>query len=347
MKWKPRVLIVDESHKVKTHNSKRTKNTVKLADEAEFKYLLTGTPVLNSPMDLYSQYLVLDGGETFGRNYYLFRQTFFYDMNFGMPKDKYFPNWVIRENAVEEINRLIYKKAMRAIKSECLDLPPFICKKVVVELSPEQKRMYNEMKENFITFLDKEAVTAELALTKALRLMQITTGFAKTDKGEIIRMNTPRKAALQEVLEEITPGHKVIVWCVFKENYEQCIEVCNKLKVRYVEAHGSIAQKKKFDAVNKFETDSTVRVFIGHPGALGIGINLISASYAVYYSRNFSLEQDIQSEARNYRGGSHIHKNITRIDIVAKDTIDELVATALDNKMKISEEVLKDWKEKL
>jgi SNF2 family DNA or RNA helicase len=114
-----------------------------------------------------------------------------------------------------------------------------------------------------------------------------------------------------------------------------------------VEAHGDVSDKEKMESVSKFNNNSDYRVFIGHPISLGVGINLVAASYCIYYSRNFSLEADIQSEARNYRGGSEIHDKITRIDIIAKDTLDELILQALENKMKISEELLKDWRNKL
>ena len=77
-------------------------------------------------------------------------------------------------------------------------------------------------------------------------------------------------------------------------------------------------------------------------GSGGIGINLVAASYAIFYSRSFSLEHDLQAEARNYRGGSERHTKITRIDIVARDTIDEHIQKALSDKQNISETLLKE-----
>lgn len=79
---------------------------------------------------------------------------------------------------------------------------------------------------------------------------------------------------------------------------------------------------------------------MGHPGSGGIGINMVIASYSIFYSRNFSLEQDLQAEARNHRGGSEIHAKVTRINLIAKGTIDEIVADALKNKVQIGENIL-------
>jgi SNF2 family DNA or RNA helicase len=83
-------------------------------------------------------------------------------------------------------------------------------------------------------------------------------------------------------------------------------------------------------------------VLIGHPGSGGIGLNLIEASYMIYYSRSFSLEHDIQSEARCYRGGSERHQSITRIDLVTPGTIDELVMKSLATKQELSDKILKE-----
>jgi SNF2 family DNA or RNA helicase len=243
---------------------------------------------------------------------------------------------------------LISTKALRAVKEECLDLPPLIKEKIEVELSAEQKRMYKEMKNEFITFIKEEseekerAVVAELAITKGLRLQQIVSGFVKTDTGETINCKkNPRLDALSTLLEELTPGHKVIVWACFKQDYEEIKKVCQKLKIKFAEVHGGI--KNKDEQCEKFRKDKDIRVVICNQASAGIGINLVEASYSIYYSRNFSLEQDVQSEARNYRGGSEVHSKITRIDLVAPGTIDELVLKALESKQNIADVIL-DWR---
>ena len=345
--WRPQILIVDESHKCKSIKTRRSKLTALLANEAWYKFLLSGTPVLNSPLDLFQQFKIMDGGATFGKNFYAFRAKYFYDKNALMPRDRYFPNWQVREGALDAINREISKKSMRVKKSECLDLPPLVKQSVFVELSPEQQRLYKQMKNDFITYINSQACVAQIALTKALRLQQIVSGFAvvEGEEGErqnIIIKNNPRASALEELLSEIAPYHKVIVWCVFKQNYTTAREICEGLKLEYVECHGDIPTKKKFENVDRFNNEKDCRVFIGHPGSGGIGINLTSASYCIFYSRNFSLENDLQAEARNHRGGSEIHDKITRIDIVAKDTIDEAVLQRLHSKVEISERVLRD-----
>lgn len=347
----PAVLVFDESHKLKNLRSKRTMAAIKLADRSKRRYLLSGTPVLNSPMDLFSQYRVLDLGETFGTNFYSFRAEYFVDKNAGMPKIKYFPNWVVRRGALEAMNSKIAGSSMTVKKKDCLDLPPLVKTKVYVEMSPEQKAIYESMQKDFVAFTLSGMCVASLAITKGLRLMQIVSGYLPVEEGQHVTetafKETPREAALRELLSELTPQHKVIVWAVYHSNYATIRKACDDLSLSYVEIHGQVSTDLKFKAVDRFNNDPSVRVLIGHPGSGGIGINLVAASYSIFYSRNFSLENDLQAEARNYRGGSEIHEKITRIDFVTPGTIDELVLKSLENKIDVGEKILRSIAEEL
>lgn len=347
----PKIQVYDESHKLKDPGSKRTKRAIALSKFASHRYLLTGTPVLNSLMDIFSQWQILDGGATFGANFWAWKNRYFYDLNaYKKGRAGYFPNWKVQKESVAFFNQEISKKSMVAKKSECLDLPPFIEETYEVELGEEQRDVYDQMKKDFIAYLNDKACVTTLAITKALRLQQIVAGYIpleSLDENNVpqteleIFEDNPRIKALEELLEQITPSNKVIIWTVFRATYPMLREVCENLNIKYVEAHGEISAKEKFEAVRKFNSEPDVKVFIGHPESLGIGIDLIAASYSIFYSRNFSLGQDIQAEARNYRGGSEIHSCITRIDLVARGTIDSLIKKALANKEKIGEEVLR------
>lgn len=354
LQWKPEILVCDESHRLKNPQSVRAKRVVQVADVCKRRIILTGTPILNSAMDIFNQYRVLDGGDTFGRNFYEFRGRFFEDMNAGMPSHIHFPKYIPRQETYEELNRRIYRKALRVLKSECLDLPPLVREKIFVGLGKEQERMYKEMKADYLAWVkthentgEPRAVVAQMALTKALRLQQIVSGYAKTEDGaEIPIKDNPRLDALSDLLTELTPNHKVIVWATFHENYRQIAALCKELKIGYVELHGGISLTEKNRAVDRFRADGTCRVIIANQAAAGIGINLVEASYSIFYSRNFSLEQDLQAESRNYRGGSEVHSSVTRVDLVASETIDELILESLANKQNIAEQVLA-WKEQL
>ena len=345
--FRPEMIILDESHMCKNYKSKRAKKVLSLADNAKFKLLLTGTPILNSIEDLFMQFRILDRGETFGKNFFAFRATYMYDANAAWSsRPGHFPCYQPRPEMLDALQKLIEKNMHRAVKSQCLDLPPYIVLNREVELSKEQRKLYEEMKRDFITFVNDEhdkprAVVAQLALTKALRMLQITTGFVKTEEGEeIVIKHNPRLALLEDLLEQVTPEHKVIVWALFKRNHKEIALVCKKLGVNFVHLNGDMSTKEKEEAIKSFQTLPSVKVMIANQQAGGTGVNLQQASYSIYYSRGFSFGQDVQSEARCYRGGSEIHEKVTRINLIAKDTIDCLVHEALGKKEDLSKRII-------
>lgn len=348
--WRPEIVVLDESHKCKDLSAKRTKRVLELGATARYRYILSGTPIVNSASDIYSQFEFLDHGESFGKSFWEFRRQYFVDKNQHRPRHAYFPDWRIRPGALEQINEKVYKKAMRVTKAEALDLPPLVRQIVDVDLSEEQRRMYDRLEMDAVAYFEGGVISADLAITKALRLQQIVTGYYQDDDGKMhVFEKNPRITALEEVIDSIGPTHKIIVWAVFKKNYADIERLLESKGIPYVSVTGEQTAKEKQEAVDVFNNAwSSARVLIGHPASAGIGVNLTVADYAIFYSRNFSLENDLQAEARNHRGGSERHQKITRIDLVARDTTDEAVLTALADKQDVSERILKylkrEWK---
>jgi SNF2 family DNA or RNA helicase len=340
----PEFLILDESHRVKGPSAIRTKALFKLSDKmgnlsVKYRMLLTGTPVLNNEMDLFAQYRILDGGKRLGKNFFEFRARYFEDKNKFMPKHSHFPKWVTKQTSKDVLKKLISEISMHAAKDECLDLPPLVRSTVSIDMGAEQKKAYNDMKNEFLAVCKSGVAVATLAITKALRMQQILSGFLKLEDGTIHRFNTnPRAAALEELLEDITPKNKVIVWSIFHEDHEVVRNICKKLKIGYAELTGEV--KDKQSQINLFQNDDSVRVMVASQAAGGTGVNLTAANYMVYYSRGYSLEHDMQSEARAYRGGSERHTSITRIDLVNEGTLDVAVLKALQGKKDLSQDIL-------
>jgi len=341
--WGIEVLILDESQRAKDLKSKRTKLCIELADTTPYKLLLTGTPILNTAMDIWSQFRILDKGETFDRNFYAFRARYFYDRNANMPTSKHFPDWRPLPGLAETFNKLIYAKATRVLKKDCLDLPPLVRQRVEVDLSPEQERMYVSMRDEYVAYMGTQACVASIALTKILRLQQMVSGFWVDDEEDKPRSfkDNPRLIVLKELLKDIAHTSKVIVWASFRHSYVDLIKVCEELEIPHVCLYGGMTDKSRQVSIDSFQTDSLVRVMIANPAAGGVGITLTAASYMIYYSRTFSLEHDLQSEARAHRGGSEIHAKITRIDIVTPGTVDEVILDALERKENLASDILR------
>lgn len=340
----PEFLILDESHRVKGISAQRTKALIKISDmmgnlPLHFRMILTGTPVLNSEMDLFSQYRILDGGKRLGTNYFQFRAKYFEDKNRFMPKHAHFPKWVPKASTRDQLKSLISEISIHASKDECLDLPPLVRVTVPVMLSDEQKRAYEDMKKEFLVFVESGVSVAQLAITKALRMQQILSGFLKLEDGTIHRfVKNPRANALSDLIEDLAPNHKVIVWSLFHEDHAVVKKACQNARVNYAELTGLIDDKQK--EIDRFQNDDKCRVMIASQAAGGTGVNLTAANYMIYYSRGYSLEHDMQSEARAYRGGSERHASITRIDLIAENTIDVAVLKALQGKKDLSLDIL-------
>lgn len=341
-----RTVVFDESHKLKKWNGKTTKQATILADKAYYRYIMTGTLVLNNILDVFAQFRLLDRGALLGTNYWAFRNTYMYDANSGMAKHNYFPNWKVKPGSVERLNQIMAKKSYRVDKKDCLTLPPFVQITIKVGMTPQQRKMYEDMKRDYIAFIETntgvEAVVAQMGLVKALRLMQIASGFCKTDKGnEELYLDTPKDKALSELLEDYSGKHKIIVWAVFSKNYAAIRRVCGELNIAYREATGETTPREKDGNIHDFKTKDDVRVLIANPEATGIGINLVQSDISIFYSRNFSLGQSLQAEARNYRGGSEMHEKVTRIDLVCENSLEEKVQLVLANKKELSDKVLR------
>lgn len=347
--WKPEVLIADESHNLKNPTAIRSKITQRIAKLTKYRYLLTGSPLLKDVADLYGQFLVLDNGATFGKNFSLFRKKYMVDANQGFAgAAHYFPNWQTRPETYDELNTLIYRKAMRVLKSECLDLPPVIVQNVYVAMTAEQEKHYKEMSRDLCTFIQDQdaqgtpqAVTASMAAVKALRLQQIVSGYVKTEEGDEVEFKAnPKAVACKELLSELCYNHKVIVWCSFANNYRVVGKICDDLGIKYVRITGEEDAQAKRKSELSFQTDPDVRVMVAHRRAGGVGINLTAASYSIVFSRNFSLGDELQSDARNHRSGSEIHSQIVKINLIAKGTTDEDVIEAISKKEDISKAVI-------
>ena len=352
--WRPEIIICDEAHYCKNYKAKRSKKVATLADNANYRYLLTGTPILQNVNDLFMQYRILDGGKAFGKVFHVFQRKYMEDRNsvWKARSQNYFPDWQARPEMFPELQDKVYKKAIRVTKDQCLDLPPLIKKVVRVDLSKAQKKYYDEMFRDFVTFVQESnksgVVVAQLAVTKALRLQQIVTGFVKPDDADVIEIkDNPRLNAVKELLQSLHKNHKVILWCSFRHNYKQLAKLCDEMGIEYTMLTGEQNLEGKREAMDRFNNDENIRVIIANRRAGGIGINLIAADYSIVYSRNFSLEEELQSEARNYRGGSQIHKRIVKIDLCANDTIDERVVEALGKKQNISDTIIDFAKEEL
>lgn len=367
------IVVCDEVQKIKVQKNTRSKIAIQLGAKAKCRYILSGTPILNSPLDIFSEYLFLDGGKTFGTNFWAFKNRYFEDryvletnkLKHEMAKayeagdtktasglkvrirkreEGQFPIWEPKPGIIEILHNKIRKIASVRKKIDCLPyLPPKVFQQFDVELTKEQRKAYNDLEKYYITFMDKDPVTASNALTRDLRFCQIVSGFLRNEKGDDILFSVnPKLDALKELLEELAPEHKVIIWAVFRSNIEMLVNELQEYNPVYI--YGGIKDKQTPQDV--FNNDPKCRVFIGNPTSCGIAINLIAADYTIRYSYNYSLEDWLQSAERNHRAGSEVHEKITYIDLAAINTLDNKIIASIKNKENIADSVISGFKQK-
>lgn len=338
-------VVVDESHNFKGHTSQRFKALLPLSLAARNRYILTGTPILNSPIDLWAQFRLLSR-EVFPGNYFEFRAKYFYDKNASWAgKQGYFPKWEPKKDTFDKLSAIISEHSFRVTKAEALDLPPLVKQITEVELTPKLRHVYDEMHKNFIAELDDllmgapDAIMADLAITKTMRLMQICCGILQgVRQDEPAVVESSKLKALEDLLSSIQPA-KCIVWTAFTPTYRAIAKVCERLDLSFVSITGGQTPLERQEAIDAFNNDPRVTVCYANQAAGGTGVNL-PCSYMIYYSKTFNLAHDLQSEARAHRPGCEKFDKVTRYDIVCKDTIEEEITEALRRKLSIAELIL-------
>lgn len=329
--------VLDEATRIKTPSAKRTKAILASAKDANYRRVLTGTPIANSPFDIYTIMKFLD--LEFWKPYYL-DSFFVFKHQFG----KFRPGnvggrqfeIVVGYRNLDQLKKIIQKHSSRVTKDEVLDLPPKLYTKRYFTMNPEQQRVYNELRDEFMTFLDGELVTAPLVITRMIRLQQVTSGYIPFDGGDPIAMlgeSNPRMKLLEDVMEDI-PG-KVIIWAKFTRDIDQILALLGNRAVRY---DGSVSNDARGAAIERFQRGDAQAFVINN--SMCEGLTLTAADTTIYYNNTFKLTDRLQSEDRNHRHGTT--KPVTYIDLVAEETIDEHIVKALVKKKDVASLVMGD-----
>jgi len=332
------MMIVDESTTIKNPKAKRTKNILSLSREAKYRRILTGSPVTQSPMDLWAQMDFLDPEILGQQSYYAFRTRYAVVITANAAGGTHKYQKIVKFKNLSQLGKLVSPHSYRILKKDCLDLPDKVYTKREVELTDEQQVAYKDMKANAMAVLKGQSATALNVLTQLIRLHQITCGHMKTDGGEIINLKNSRLNELMQVLGETTG--KVIIWANYIHdilNIEKAIKD-EYGPTSYCTYYGATKSEDRQKCIYDFQNKiNDCRFFIGNTQTGGYGITLTAASTVIYYSNNYDLEKRIQSEDRAHRIGQE--NKVLYIDMVAKGTVDEKIIKSLRNKVNIAKEI--------
>jgi SNF2 family DNA or RNA helicase len=339
------LIAVDESTTIKNPKAQRTKNLLKLALNTKYRRILTGFPVTQSPLDLYSQSAFLSTQLLGYSSFYSFQNRYAKVINRSMGQRTF--RQVVGYQNLEELTENVNEFSYRVLKKECLDLPDKVYQRREVELTPEQKKVYKQLKDYAIAQLESsELVSVTSVLTQILRLHQVVCGFVKHDQGDEVEIKSNRLDSLLDVLAE-TQG-KVIIWANYQYDIKRILKTLQDTVGTEAVAtyYGETLDEDRQQIIKSFQDpDSPLTYLISNVQTGGYGITLTEASTVIYYSNNYDLEKRLQSEDRAHRIGQT--NKVTYIDLVAKGTVDEKIVKALRNKLDLAQEVLGDekWKD--
>lgn len=321
-------VILDESSKIKNHESQTTKKVLKIFTEAPYKYIASGTP-LQTPMDIYTQMRFLDPN-IFGFNsFYSFRNYYAVMGGYGGYE-------VISYKNMPELKNRIKNFSVQLRKEQCIDLPEKIYTQRSLPMAGEIKEQYDQMLKNSVLITGSgDTLTAPIVLTELLRLQEITSGLHLKDQ----KYNHKLKEVLSIINDNTSES--VVIWCRFKKSISLINEILAKNNILSVTLDGDVPMAERQLLIDRFQ-NKEARVFIGQIATGGMGINLTAGSIVIYYENTFSLAERKQSEDRCHRIGQK--KAVVYIDIGYEKTVDNKIIRAISSKQEVATYIIDSFK---
>jgi SNF2 family DNA or RNA helicase len=364
------LLVCDESSFLKTHTSKQQQGAKQIATQCLYRWLLTGTPIANGPIDLYGQGDVMTAETGKGpmariKNFYSFRAIFF---RMGGYKAK---QAILNMDKLPELQKLFFPYILRREKKDCLDLPPKTYTIREVALCQDSWKTYQELKrEALLALPDRETRPEPNAAVRIMRLCQLTSGHVtvspvlsleKYEGVEVLELTGPEildvsNEKLFWATEAIVSGEletqdALIVWCRWRRERERLAKMLRdhgRNVAEILEIYGGQSLQARENAIEQFQKATEYRrILLAQPHAGGFGLTLTKASVAVYLSNDFSYIARVQSEDRCHRIGQK--KPVTYVDVLAtgpqgQRTIDHYILECLKNKKGLADMTCAAWR---
>jgi SNF2 family DNA or RNA helicase len=344
--------VVDESSYIKNPSAIRTKNCIKLGREAEYRRILTGTPMAKSPLDLYSQFDFLQEGLLGYLNYTSYKcQYAITQLQKSAGGRSY--EIILDYKNTDELTEVIKPISSRLTKEECLDLPDKIWEKHYVYHTKEQAQAYEQIKEESLIMLSEtKTVSATSVLTVIMKLHQINCGFMMTDSesvpgatkrkpGELIPIRHTRIDELLEIIALIPEYEKVIIWAHFQYSIREIKSALEKVygPRSAIDYYGETLNRQ--EQLEWFKNPNGARFMVSNSvGARGLTI--VEASYNIMYSYDYDLDTWLQKQDRTHRPGQK--NNCTYVVMEIPKTVDSAMLSSLQEKKNLADEVLDNWR---
>jgi len=319
-KVKPKIVILDEAHYIKNRKAFRTKAIQKLCKRVPSVIALTGTPVINRPIELFNIIQIINPD--------LFPSFFNFAMRY-CDANHNGHGWDFNgcSNARELHLKLTGQIMLRRLKKDVLqDLPPK--QRSVVTFSLDNQKVYTRAERDFINWLRTQDPDKAKAAEAALTLVKIEHLKQLTIQGKI-------KACIEWIENFLDSGRKLVVFATHRNTVEMLMDHFGSQAVRL---DGSTTQKNRQIAVDRFQTNDSVRLFVGNLKAAGVGLTLTSASDTCFLELGWTPGEHDQGEDRVHRIGQT--DNVTAWYLLANGTIESEIADLLDQKRQVIGQVV-------
>lgn len=326
--YAPQVLIFDESHSIKNPKSVRSKAATKLARHVPHKILLTGTPVLNRPSELWNQLSILDP-KTYSKS-----KFFKWHRRYCDAKQLHFGEKTVWDfsgaSHLDELAESLKGIMIRRTKAEVLpELPDKTRQTLIVPI--DNRSEYNHAEKDFLSWIKEQK--GQVAAERASSVEQLSMVEALRQ----IAIQGKMKSAFTWICDFLETGEKLVVFATHRATVDALMTEFSKVAVRL---DGGMCAEEKQLSVDRFQEDDEIRLFVGNIQAAGVGITLTAASNILFVEMGWTPSLHEQAEDRTHRIGQKNAVNIYYM--IAEDTIDEKIVNMLEAKGGITSAAIGD-----
>jgi hypothetical protein len=326
-------LIIDESTGFKNKDAGRTKALITIRHLFEHRHALTGTPMPQSVLDLWSQALLIDDGKHLGANYYKFRNQTTVPRQVG--RDAHMVHWETLPGAIDQCVKNLTPITIRFAAKDCIDIPENNKFMQYITLPPKALRAYKDMEKECVADINSNIVQAKNAGVRGIKLLQICTGAVYDENRLVHLVHTSRyELVMQLVQERNWPSLVLFNW---QHEKNELVKLAEQAGVTFSVIDGETPATDRGDIVRSFQ-NGDLKVLFAHPRTVAYGLTLTTGRTTIWCSPTPNSEWFTQANKRIDRAGQRFCTET--IMIAAKDTREEHIYDILDGKVARTTEFL-------
>ena len=331
------MVVVDEGHRLRKRTSRQSKAAWRLGRDVRYKLHLTGTPIGKDEIDLFAQFRFIDE-DVFGPKWGPFEKRYLRKAKIYKPDGGHWFKVRVKPGAREKIAKKIAPYVFR-VDDSVLKLDRAVDEAIVFPLTGRCRTAYDKLERDFMVEFGDFKATTPLAITKLLRLSQLTGGYlGLDDKETLLKLEQDKLAHFEDWLEDWPKNEKLVVFARHTHEVDALAALMKKHKRSFAIRDGR-TKKRDMNAWMDFQDKPHPQVFIAQIASGGIGTDLFAARCAVFYSNSFSWIDYDQARKRVYRKGQR--RQTLFLHMLAENTIDEDLYDVLDQKYLTTDAILR------